>query len=165
MNSWIYSALDKWAFLISRRSLRYYRTEMQRAVLPPRSGTTGCALLFIQRLIAKFNRYLLVLSKGGYKLFIPVFHYYIDQKQAVSCAPLYLFCFLRYRLPEILVKAVFSFYEEAETKVRVKLGLSEKFSVKVGVHHVSVLCFCCVQWWWLKLRKMQGKVEWKKFFK
>ena len=42
-------------------------------------------------------------------------------------------------LPEILVKAVMSLYEGAETKVRVGSGLSEEFSVKVGVHHGSVL--------------------------
>ena len=37
-------------------------------------------------------------------------------------------------LPEILVKAVMSLYEGAETKVRVGSSLSEEFSVKVGVH-------------------------------
>ena len=42
-------------------------------------------------------------------------------------------------LPEILVKAVMSLYEEAETKVRVGSGLSEEFSVTVGVHQGSVL--------------------------
>ena len=42
-------------------------------------------------------------------------------------------------LPEILVKAVMSLYEGAETKVRVGSGLSEEFSVKVGVHQGSVL--------------------------
>ena len=42
-------------------------------------------------------------------------------------------------LPEILVKAVMSLYEEAETRVRVGSGLSEEFSVKVGVHQGSVL--------------------------
>ena len=42
-------------------------------------------------------------------------------------------------LPEILVKAVMSLYEEAETKVRVGSGLSEEFSVKVGEHQESVL--------------------------
>ena len=42
-------------------------------------------------------------------------------------------------LPEILVKAMMSFYEGAETKVRVGSGLSEEFSVKVGVHQGSVL--------------------------
>ena len=44
-------------------------------------------------------------------------------------------------LPEILVKAVMSFYEGAETKVRVALGLSETFSVKVGV--AVVVCNSC----------------------
>ena len=42
-------------------------------------------------------------------------------------------------LPEILVKAVMSLYEGAETKVKVRLSLSEEFSVKVGVHQGSVL--------------------------
>ena len=42
-------------------------------------------------------------------------------------------------LPEILVKAVMSLYEGAETKVKVGLGLSEDFSMKVGVHQGSVL--------------------------
>ena len=42
-------------------------------------------------------------------------------------------------LPEILVKAVMSLYEGAETKVRVRSGLSEEFSVKVGIHQGSVL--------------------------
>ena len=37
-------------------------------------------------------------------------------------------------LPEILVKAVRSLYEGAETKVRVGSGLSEEFSMKVGLH-------------------------------
>ena len=40
---------------------------------------------------------------------------------------------------KILVKAVMSLYEGAETKVRVGLGLSEEFSVKVGVHQGSTL--------------------------
>ena len=42
-------------------------------------------------------------------------------------------------LPEILVKTVMSLYEGAKTKVRVGSGLSEEFSVKVGVHQGSVL--------------------------
>ena len=42
-------------------------------------------------------------------------------------------------LPEILVKAVTSLDEGAETKVRVGSGLSEEFSVKVGVHQRSEL--------------------------
>ena len=42
-------------------------------------------------------------------------------------------------LPKILVKAVMSLYERAETKVRVGSGLSKEFSVKVGVHQGSVL--------------------------
>ena len=44
-------------------------------------------------------------------------------------------------LPEILVKAVMSLYERAETKVRVGSGLSEEFSVK------DLCCrLCCLQW-------------------
>ena len=42
-------------------------------------------------------------------------------------------------LPEILVKAAMSLYEGAETKIRVGSGLSEEFSVKVGVHQGSGL--------------------------
>ena len=42
-------------------------------------------------------------------------------------------------LPEILVKSVISVYEGTETKVRVGLGLSEDFSVKIGLHQGSVL--------------------------
>ena len=42
-------------------------------------------------------------------------------------------------LPEILVKAVMSLYERAETKVRVGSGLSEDFFVKVGVPQRSAL--------------------------
>ena len=42
-------------------------------------------------------------------------------------------------LPKILVKAVMSLYKEAEKKVRVGSGLSEEFTVKVGVHQGSVL--------------------------
>ena len=42
-------------------------------------------------------------------------------------------------LPKILVKALMSLYERAETKVRVGSGLSKEFSVKVGVHQGSVL--------------------------
>ena len=37
-------------------------------------------------------------------------------------------------LPEMLVKAVMSLYEEETTKVRVGSRLSKKFFVKVGVH-------------------------------
>ena len=37
-------------------------------------------------------------------------------------------------LPEVLVKAVMSFYERSRIKVRVGLGLSEEFGVRVGVH-------------------------------
>ena len=42
-------------------------------------------------------------------------------------------------LPEILVNAVMSRYDGAETKVRVGSGLLEEFSVEVGVHQGSVL--------------------------
>ena len=42
-------------------------------------------------------------------------------------------------LPEILVKAVMSLYEGAETKVKVGSGLLEEFSVKVGVQQGYVL--------------------------
>ena len=42
-------------------------------------------------------------------------------------------------LPEILVKAVMSLCEGAETKLRVGSGLSEEFSVKVRIHQGSLL--------------------------
>jgi len=42
-------------------------------------------------------------------------------------------------LPEIMVKAVMSFYEGAKTKIRVGSGLFEEFFVKVGVHQGSAL--------------------------
>jgi len=42
-------------------------------------------------------------------------------------------------LPEVIVKAVMSLYEDAKTRVRVESGLSEKFPVEVGVHQGSVL--------------------------
>ena len=44
-------------------------------------------------------------------------------------------------LPAILVKAVMSLYEGAETKVSVGLGLSEEFSVKVGVPRICGRCY------------------------
>ena len=50
-------------------------------------------------------------------------------------------------LPTILVKAVMSLYEGAETKVRVRSGLLEEFSVKVGAHQgfvLSLLLFAMV---------------------
>ena len=47
---------------------------------------------------------------------------------------------LRKRLvPEVLVRAVMKLYEDAKTRVRVGLGLSEEFDVGVGVHQGSAL--------------------------
>ena len=43
------------------------------------------------------------------------------------------------RLPEVLKKAVMSLYEGSRTKVRVGLGLLEKFGVRVIVHQGSVI--------------------------
>ena len=42
-------------------------------------------------------------------------------------------------LAEVLVQAVMSLYEGSRTKVRVGLGTSEEFWVRVGVHQGSVL--------------------------
>ena len=42
-------------------------------------------------------------------------------------------------IPEVIVKAVMSLYEDAKTRVRVGSGLSDEFPVKVGVHQGSVL--------------------------
>ena len=42
-------------------------------------------------------------------------------------------------IPEVLVRSVMSLYEGAKTRVRVDSELSEKFEVKVGMHHGSVL--------------------------
>ena len=42
-------------------------------------------------------------------------------------------------VPEVIVKAVMSLYEGATTRVRVGSAVSDKFSVKVGVHQGSVL--------------------------
>ena len=42
-------------------------------------------------------------------------------------------------IPEVMVRAVMSLYEGAETRVRVGQELSEEFEVKVGVHQGSVL--------------------------
>ena len=39
----------------------------------------------------------------------------------------------------IMVRSVMSLYEGAKTRVRVGLGLSKEFEVKVGVHQGSVL--------------------------
>ena len=42
-------------------------------------------------------------------------------------------------IPEAMVRAVMSLYEDAETRVRVGLELSKEFEVKVGVHQGFVL--------------------------
>ena len=42
-------------------------------------------------------------------------------------------------IPEVMVRAVMRVSEGAKTRVRVGLGLSEEFEVKVGVHQGSVL--------------------------
>ena len=42
-------------------------------------------------------------------------------------------------IPEAMVRAVMSLYEDAKTKLRVGLELSEEFKVKVGVHQESAL--------------------------
>ena len=45
----------------------------------------------------------------------------------------------RKRLPEVMIRAVMSFYHGAKTKVRVGSELFEEFSVQVGVHQGPVL--------------------------
>ena len=67
-------------------------------------------------------------------------------------------------LPEILVKAVMSLYEGAETKVRVGSGLPEEFSVKVGVHQGSVLSPLLLAMVIDEVTEMQGKDGRSKFF-
>ena len=42
-------------------------------------------------------------------------------------------------IPEAMVRAVMSLYEDAKTRVKVGLELFEEFKVKVGVHHGSAL--------------------------
>ena len=39
----------------------------------------------------------------------------------------------------MLVKAAISLYEGSRTKVRVELGVSEEFDVRIGVHQESVI--------------------------
>ena len=66
---------------------------------------------------------------------------FVDLEKAFDRVPRRVIeCAMRKKgLLEILVKAVMSLYEEAETKVGIGLGLSEEFSVKVSVHQGSVL--------------------------
>ena len=46
---------------------------------------------------------------------------------------------MKKRISEVMVKAVMSLYNGAKTKVKVGSGLSDEFSVNVGVHQGSVL--------------------------
>ena len=39
----------------------------------------------------------------------------------------------------MMVNALMSLYEEATTRIKVEIGYSHEFSVKVGVHHGLVL--------------------------
>ena len=66
---------------------------------------------------------------------------FVDSEKAFNRVPRRVMAWVmrKKRLPEILVKAVMSLYEGAETKVRVGSKLSEKFSVKVGVQQGSLL--------------------------
>ena len=41
-------------------------------------------------------------------------------------------------IPEVMVRAVMSFYEGAKTRVRVGIEFSEEFEVKLGAHQGSV---------------------------
>ena len=63
-------------------------------------------------------------------------------------------------LPEILVKAVMSLYEGSETKIRFGSRLSEKLWKLVCTMD---LCLCYLQYWWMKLRKMQEKAGQSEF--
>ena len=38
------------------------------------------------------------------------------------------------KVPEVMVKAVMRLYDGAKTKVKVRSGLSDEFSVNIGVH-------------------------------
>ena len=60
-------------------------------------------------------------------------------------------------LPEILVKAVMSLYEDSKTKVKVGSEFSEKFSVAVGVDQNLSCGLCCLQLWWILWQRMQEK--------
>ena len=70
-----------------------------------------------------------------------MYKYFVDLEKAFDRVPKRLMEWATRKkgLPEILVKAVMSLYERAETKVGVGSGLSEEFSVKVGVHQGFVL--------------------------
>ena len=67
--------------------------------------------------------------------------YFVDWKKAFKRVPRRVieWAMRKKGLLEILVQAVMSLYEGAEMKVRIGLGLSEKFFVKVCVHQGSVL--------------------------
>ena len=90
----------------------------------PKKGTTDA--LFLVRGLQEEHR---AKDKRMYMCFV-------DLEKAFNRVPRRVmeWAIRKKRLSEILVKAVMSHYEGAETKVRVGSGLSEEFSVKVGVH-------------------------------
>ena len=92
----------------------------------PGKGTTGVLVLKLQEHRAK--------DKTMYICFV-------DLENAFNRVPrkVMKWAMRKKGLPEIQVKAVMSLYEGAETKDIVGAGLSEEFSVKVGVHQESVL--------------------------
>ena len=95
----------------------------------PGKGTTDA--LFLVRRLQEEHR---AKDKRMYMCFV-------DLEKAFDRAPRRVmdWAMRKKGLPEILVKAVISLYEGAETKVGIGSGLSEQFSAKVGVHQVSVL--------------------------
>ena len=95
----------------------------------PGNGTTNA--LFLVRRLQEEHR---VKNKRMYMCFV-------DLEKAFDRVPRRVveWAMRKAGLPEILVKAVMSLYEGVETKFRVESGLSEEFSVKVGVHQGSVL--------------------------
>ena len=102
--------------------------DMQFGFMPGK-GTTD-ALFILRRMQEEFRRR----EKKLYMCFV-------DLEKAFDRVPRKVMkSALRKKiLPEVLVKAVMSLYEGSRTKVRVGLGFSEEFGVRVGVHQGSGL--------------------------
>ena len=65
---------------------------------------------------------------------------FVDLEKAVDRVSRKVMEWARKRsLPEVLVKAVMSWYVGSRTKVRVRSGLSEEFWVRISVHQGSVI--------------------------
>ena len=65
---------------------------------------------------------------------------FVDLEKAVDRVPRKVMEWARKKsLPEVLVKAVMSWYVGSRTKARVGSGLSEKFWVRISVHQGSVI--------------------------